>query len=203
MDYTIERRNLKHARINVSEFSQVKLIVPYHFSDLEITSLLEMKKDWIKSKLQYFQNTTELVYEINSDHILFKGEIIEKPNGDILKWYKIEAAVYIKEKVKFLASIYNTPLKNIYIRDTKHKWGSCSKDLNVSFNWRLILMPAEIIDYVIVHELCHIKVLKHTNAFWLRVKSICPNYIENSEWLQKNGKSIYELANKLSKPETT
>ncbi len=194
MEYSVVRRKLKHARINVNESLEVKLIIPIHFSEAEIIDLVEMKKDWIEQKVSYFKNQKHCTFSLASNEIMYLGNPIPQPSLEVLTWYKKQASKYIKDRVVVLSSLHKCVYNKIYIRDTKSKWGSCSTAMNLSFNWRLILTPPEIIDYIIIHELCHTKVLKHTNAFWLRVHSMCPDYLGHSAWLQENGKSIFDLA---------
>lgn len=197
MEYTVIRRNLKHARINVNESNEVKLIIPHHFSEKEIIDLVEMKKEWIQKQQKFFLSQTSDSFSVSDGDVMFKGEIIPTPSSEMDKWYKTQSSIYIKSRVQYLANLHNISFNRIFIRDTKSKWGSCSKQMNLSFNWRLILAPIDIIDYVILHELCHTKILKHSNAFWLRLQTICPEYLTKTKWLQVHGKSIFELADKI------
>jgi predicted metal-dependent hydrolase len=197
MEYKVIRRKLKHARINVNDAQQVKLIIPENFSENEIIDLIEMKKEWIEDKIKKLSIKSDSI-SLDKNKILYLGNSIDTPSTDLLSWYKTQASAYIKNRVKEIAATHIIPFNSIFIRDTKHKWGNCSIKNNLSFNWRLILMPPDIIDYVIIHELCHIKVLKHTNAFWLRVQNLCPNYRSHSEWLHIHGKAYYDLADKIS-----
>ena len=75
----------------------------------------------------------------------------------------------------------------ISIREQKTRWGSCSSKGNLNFNWKLILMPEEILDYVVVHELAHRKEMNHSRAFWAIVEQVLPDYQERRDWLKKNG----------------
>lgn len=102
------------------------------------------------------------------------------------KWYRIRAKENIESRVKvFAAKIGESPNK-VTIKAQKTRWGSCSSLGNLNFNWRLIMMPQKIIDYVVVHELCHLKEMNHSSAFWNRVEEIMPDYRNRRKWLKNN-----------------
>ena len=77
--------------------------------------------------------------------------------------------------------------RNITIREQKTRWGSCSSEKNLNFNWKLILAPPEVLDYVVVHELCHLKEMNHSKAFWDEVGKVMPEYETYKLWLKENG----------------
>lgn len=79
------------------------------------------------------------------------------------------------------------PVNRITIRSQKTRWGSCSSKGNLNFNWRLLMAPAEILDYVVVHELCHLLYLNHSRQFWQAVGNILPDYPKRRSWLKANG----------------
>lgn len=190
-DYIIERKPVRHARINVNEKQEVRLIIPKTFSDDEIQRLLVQKSDWIKEKLAVFQNEEILRIELPKANILYLGEAHPKPKSNIEKWYRKEAKNYLSKRIDFLAQKHNFKYNRLFVRDSKNKWGNCSKDKNISLNWRLIKAPVQVIDYVILHELCHTVILKHTQAFWLKLYTVCPEYKEQADWLKKYGKSLF------------
>lgn len=82
--------------------------------------------------------------------------------------------------------------KNIEIKDQKTLWGSCNRKKSLSFDWRIIMLPVEIIDYIIVHELVHLKKMNHSSAFWTEVERVMPEYRECQNWLNKHGRE-YEI----------
>ena len=77
--------------------------------------------------------------------------------------------------------------KAIRIKDQKHLWGSCGKDRIINLNWRLIFMPKTVLEYAVVHELCHLKHRDHSAAFWSQVKNLLPDYEPRKDWLDKHG----------------
>jgi predicted metal-dependent hydrolase len=87
--------------------------------------------------------------------------------------------------------LLQTNYNRITIKDLKSRWGSCSQLRNLNFNFRLVLAPPAIVDYVIVHELCHLKELNHSKLFWLEVERFCPEYKQHRQWLKTNGQSLF------------
>lgn len=190
-EYIIERKAVRHARINVNEKKEVRFIIPKSFSEDEIQRLIVQKSDWIKDKLAFFEKEEILDFELPKANILYLGEAHPKPKTDVVKWYRTEAKNYLTKRTEFLAKKYNLKYNRLFVRDSKNKWGNCSKEKNISLNWRLIKAPPQVIDYVILHELCHSVILKHTQVFWLKLSTVCPSYNEQAEWLKKYGKSLF------------
>ena len=115
-----------------------------------------------------------------------KSTTPQKRKEQLEKWYRSRAKENIESRVgMFAAQIGETPNK-VTIKAQKTRWGSCSSLRNVNFNWKLIMMPQEIIDYVVVHELCHLKEMNHSADFWNRVEEIMPDYRNRRKWLKNN-----------------
>jgi predicted metal-dependent hydrolase len=105
---------------------------------------------------------------------------------DFLDFLKEIARTYITKRVQFFANKNSFTFNKIFIRSQKTKWGSCSSLSNLSFNYQLIFAPKKVIDYVIVHELCHLRQMNHSKKFWDEVKKALPNYTEYKDWLHQN-----------------
>jgi predicted metal-dependent hydrolase len=108
----------------------------------------------------------------------------------IERWYRMEAKRVIPERVHELAVREGLTYNRIFIKGQKTRWGSCSTLGNLNFNWRLMMCPPEVIDYIIIHELCHLSEMNHSQRFWNLVASRCPNYKECERWLKQNGSQI-------------
>jgi predicted metal-dependent hydrolase len=102
------------------------------------------------------------------------------------QWYRTEAAKLINEKITKLSSQMGISYKRIVIRSQKTRWGSCSYKKNLSFNWKLIMAPEPVIDYVITHELIHLKEMNHSKKFWELVAQHCPGWREHKKWLKQH-----------------
>lgn len=98
------------------------------------------------------------------------------------------AAERLGERVRLYAERMQVSYGKISVKDQKTRWGSCSSLGNLNFNWRLVLMPEEILDYVVVHELAHRKEMNHSRAFWAEVERILPDYKERRKWLRIHGR---------------
>ena len=108
----------------------------------------------------------------------------------LLDWYRQNAEEHLLERTEHYAKILKVQPRSVSTREYKARWGSCSPDMEIKYNWRLIIASQRIIDYVIVHELCHIIELNHSPAFWSCVESVLPDYRKRRKWLKFNGMSL-------------
>ncbi|MCM1135266.1 MAG: M48 family metallopeptidase [Clostridium sp.] len=106
-------------------------------------------------------------------------------------WYRREAAAVFEEKAEEFAKRLQVSFHTIRIKDQKSRWGSCSSKGNLNFNWRLIMAPEPVCDYVIIHELCHLVHMNHSAEFWALVGSICPEHKQYRKWLREKGGKLY------------
>lgn len=102
-------------------------------------------------------------------------------------WYREQARKTICERLEYYKKRLGVEYNSFRIKEQKTLWGSCSSKKNLNFNWKIIMAPLKIIDYIIVHELCHLIEMKHNERFWKLVKNEMPDYEERRRWLQKNG----------------
>jgi len=121
--------------------------------------------------------------------------ISKKPrDGDIrsalVEWYEEHALERLTEKTNRYAGIMGVTPNSISVRDYKSRWGSCSSKGDISFNWRIIIAPHHIVDYVVVHELCHLKHPNHSPAYWKSVKREVSDYGVCRQWLKERGSSL-------------
>ena len=104
----------------------------------------------------------------------------------LASFYKRLARAAIVERVDYYIAALGVNYSSIRIKDQKTRWGSCSKQGNLNFNWRIVMAPSDIIDYVVVHELCHLIQMNHSKKFWHLVESHIPDYRERRRWLKQN-----------------
>lgn len=109
-----------------------------------------------------------------------------KRQEQLEKWYRKEAKENIESRVGLFSKQIGENPNKVTIKTQKKRWGSCSSLRNLNFNWKLIMMPQEIIDYVVVHELCHLKEMNHSKVFWNLVGEVLPDYRIRKEWLKNN-----------------
>jgi len=101
-------------------------------------------------------------------------------------WYKTEAYKYLIPRVDYFAQLIGATYNAVRLKNQKTCWGSCSAKGNINLNWRLIMAPENVSDYVIIHELCHLKYLNHSPEFWNLVKRHYPDYQNSRRWLKHN-----------------
>jgi len=131
--------------------------------------------EWVDGRLQ--------IRLKESDGLQARGAV-----KDLLcEWYARQTEGQLKESVPALASAMGVSARQVKVAEQRKRWGSCSRTGNLRFNWRLSMMPRPILDYVIIHELAHIKAHNHSKAFWDIVRLALPDFKERRTWLRKNG----------------
>ncbi len=115
---------------------------------------------------------------------------VESLKAAIRNWYVDEFEKIIKQSVGVHSRLLGVVPGRITIREQRTRWGSCSSKGNLNFNWRLIMAPIDIINYVVIHELCHIKEMNHSANFWLLVGKLCPDFKLKRNWLKENGQRL-------------
>ena len=141
----------------------------------EINNFVKSKQSWIKKQLSKIQARQEA---LEQSPVFTMDEI---------RGLADKALVVIPEKVKKYAPIVGVDYGKITIRNQRSRWGSCSSKGNLNFNCLLMLFSDEVIDYVVVHELCHRKYMNHSAAFYAEVEQVLPEYRKCQKWLKDNG----------------
>jgi predicted metal-dependent hydrolase len=147
--------------------------------------------------IPYLGGTLKLVLRQNQDSaysaILENNNLIISPGnkdnglGLVLEqWYRMQAAHLIKEKADKLSTRFGLAYNRLTIRGQRSRWGSCSHKGTLSFNWKLMMTPEPVVDYVITHELLHLKEMNHTRRFWRLVEEHCPHWREHRKWLKEH-----------------
>ena len=106
-------------------------------------------------------------------------------------WYREQARLYLTERVQYYAQIFNFKYRQVKITSARTRWGSCSSCGTLSFSWRLIMAPPEIIDYVVLHELAHTLQPNHSQQFWVLVQSLLPDYVDKRRWLKQHSQQFH------------
>lgn len=172
--YTIKRSNrAKHLSISVHTDARVVVTVPKGVSDHFVTDFISEKKSWIDTKVEHFKKTAP-------------DTSLTCPAPPFSKYKEIARRI-ITERTKYFNSILGYSYNRIAIRNQKTRWGSCSSQRNLNFNYRLIFLPELLRDYVIVHELCHLKEMNHSRRFWKLVEAVIPDYRVYEKQLKQYG----------------
>ncbi|MBU1036997.1 M48 family metallopeptidase [Patescibacteria group bacterium] len=136
---------------------------PIGLSENIVEKFIIQKSNWILSKLEYFKQ--------------FGVDVFKNDYQKYLA-HKDEALDLVKERIKHFNKTYNLKFNKINIKNQKTRWGSCSKKGNLNFNYKILFLPKHITDYIIVHELCHLKEFNHSGKFWDLVNKAIPNHSE-------------------------
>jgi predicted metal-dependent hydrolase len=124
------------------------------------------------------------------DGFTLAGSSQKRGEQAFMRWYKGQALKLISARVKVYSERHGLIPKRIKITSARTRWGSCSPDGTLNFTWRLVMAPLEVIDYVVVHELVHLKVKDHSKRFWNSVEHIMPDYSLHRKWLRKHGEKL-------------
>lgn len=114
----------------------------------------------------------------------------EEVRSLLVDWYRIHARERLEEKTRRYAKILQVEPNCVSVKDYKSRWGSCSTTGDISYNWRIVMAPHLIVDYVVVHELCHLLEHNHSAAYWRHVERVVPGFRECREWLKRNSNRL-------------
>jgi predicted metal-dependent hydrolase len=161
--------------------AEVQLNPPKNFTDGEEFLFMGERYplvfiDEAFSRLKFDRQTGFMIPEAKRDKA---AELLEK-------WYRKQARQIIVECVEYFAEEFNLEYHGLSITGAQKRWGSCSMKKTLNFSWRLIMAPLNVVDYVVVHELAHLKQMNHSKLFWLEVEKMLPDYRERRRWLRKN-----------------
>jgi len=130
------------------------------------------------------------VVHIDGDRIVVPGEASFMQRR-VREWLKTQLRQEIDRLAGAKAQRIGVKLKKIVLRDTSSRWGSCSHDGNLSFSWRLVFAPAAVLEYMVSHEVAHLKEHNHSDAFWAVVESVYKDYTQAQRWLSAHGQTLY------------
>lgn len=184
MEVTVIKTNRKTIAIQVNPDLSVTVRAPKRATKKDIERILKDKEDWILKHIEKMRKK-QVEYEASQLKQLTRDEILELGN---------KAIQYIPKRVEYYAKQIGVDYGRITIRNQKTRWGSCSSKGNLNFNCLLMLTPPEVIDYVVVHELCHRKEMNHSKAFWGEVEKTLPDFKTQVKWLKAEGGNIMRRA---------
>lgn len=179
-DIRIIRSSRRTISIQIDENLQLTVRAPLRMPDSAVRKFIGEKRPWIEKNMRRMKERQEAL----------KAEPEEVLTAEELRELAKEALRFIPERVSFYARIIGVNYGRITIRNQRTRWGSCSSRGNLNFNCLLMLTPPEIIDYVIVHELCHRREMNHSPLFWREVEKVLPDYKRRRKWLKDNGERI-------------
>lgn len=175
MNIRVIRSSRRTIALEITRKGEVVVRAPYWAMDEDIRRFVNDKQEWILSHLQAVARKKKEAVKVPKMTQEELDELFEK------------AMKYLPGRVRFYAEKIGVTYGRITIRNQKTRWGSCSQKGNLNFNCLLMLTPPEVIDYVVVHELCHRKEMNHSAEFWQEVERILPGYRDQEKWLKVNG----------------
>lgn len=183
MEYELIRSRRKSISVEIKQDGRIIVRAPLRLPKREIERFLLEKQDWILShRARILQRNAEQT-----------AHPIPALTDAQLRDLKRRASVVIPERVQYFAPLVGVDYGRITIRSQKTRWGSCSSSGNLNFNCLLLLAPPEVLDYVVVHELCHRKEMNHSPRFWAEVGRVLPDYKKRNKWLKENGSRLMLL----------
>lgn len=173
-EYKLIRSGRKSISIRITGDGQVEIRAPFGCPDWQIEKILARKQEWI---------LRNQIRQRELDRLRRKNALTPEAEAAARE----EARRRLKERTAFFAERMDVSYGKITVREQRTRWGSCSSRGNLNFNWKLIRMPREILDYVVVHELAHRKEMNHSRAFYQIVASVLPDYRNCERWLREHG----------------
>jgi len=205
-------RNLRARRyvLRLRPDGTARVTIPRGGNRTEAHSFVQRSRPWLEHQLQRQQTQPRLpaAWHLGTE-ILFRGEparIAPAPAGGVTlgpvtlpvadpannlrpaieRSLRALAAVELPLRVQELASQHQLSINRVTVRNQRGRWGSCSRHRNISLNWRLIQTPPFVCDYIILHELAHLREMNHSRRFWREVERLCPDYFVAEKWLKTN-----------------
>ena len=182
--YTVIKSGRKTLAIQLKG-TEVLVRAPYRVKEADISKFVDMHREWIEKHLADIEKRCEKLSEVDK---LSDSEI-----ADLVK----KAADVIPRKVEHYATLLGVTYGRITVRIQKTRWGSCSRNGNLSFNALLMLTSDEVLDSVIVHELCHRKEMNHSKGFYREIEKIMPDYKERRAWLREHGEELMKMGGRI------
>ncbi|MDP3836983.1 MAG: M48 family metallopeptidase [bacterium] len=163
-------RRARHLRLSIDGSGRVLLTRPFWVSKKAALSFLEEKRTWLEDRWRELSTRPESNFRRGG-----RAEYLRD---------KEATRALVVDRLKYFNQFYNYKISRIAIRDQRTRWGSCSKSGGLNFNYRLLHLPPELADYVILHELCHLGELNHSYAFWALMQKVMPDYLQRRRTLR-------------------
>lgn len=218
IDYELIRSNRSSIGITVERDGSVVVNAPQNLAVDEVEKNIYKKRLWIWEKLAIKNEYNDRLIErkfISGETFSYLGrsyrlQVVDEDidlklkNGWFMlgrkyraqakelfkKWYIEHLKSKIQERFVYLNKELNLPTSEYKVMELGYRWGSCTKDGVLNFNWKIAMAPLGVIDYIILHEVTHLKEHTHNERFWREIQRLMPNYLEKKEWLKIQGKNL-------------
>ena len=210
--YTVRRSSrARRVRVNVHAHTGVEVVLPTRAPERAAAAAVREMRPWIERRLSdaqevvarvaeragtvpYLGTSLEMVSEDGRTRVHRRGGRLLVPPGDarpaLESFYRRAARAEITPRLDRAVALAGTSYRDLSIRAQRTRWASCSAGGRMSFNWRLLLAPERVLEYVVWHEVCHLEILDHSPRFWVLVERRWPDYREDRDWLRRNGATL-------------
>ena len=211
--YSVRRSDrARRVRVTVDAARGVEVVLPRRATEREAAAAIRELRPWIDRRVQELARAQAMVAQRGTD-VPYVGELLQvrrergrtrvhrrghellAPDGAgylpaLERWYRLAAHREIAQRLDQACATAGTSYSQLTIRGQRTRWASCSRSGAMSFNWRLLLAPEPVLDYVVWHEVCHLNVMDHSPRFWALLAGRCPEYREQARWLRRHGATL-------------
>lgn len=213
ISYTVRRsQRARRVRVTVDARRGVEVVLPQRAPEREAAAAIRELAPWIERRVSELHRARAAV-AARGEHVPYLGELlatraqpgrtrVHRRGAELLvpagaerlpaleRWYRRAARDEIAPRLEDACARAGSSYSRLTIRGQRTRWASCSPNGAMSFNWRLLLAPPEVLDYVVWHEVCHLEVMDHSPRFWALLERWCPDYREHSRWLRRHGQTL-------------
>ncbi len=213
ISYSVRRsERARRIRVTVDPARGVEVVLPRRAHEREAAAALSELRPWIERRVgelaraqaavsargqsvPYLGATLRTLPERGRTRVHRRGDELLVPAGPervpaLERWYRRAARSEVRARLDRACVAAGTSYSKLTIRGQRTRWASCSRGGAMSFNWRLLLAPEPVLDYVVWHEVCHLDIMDHSPRFWALLASRCPDYREQSRWLRRHGATL-------------
>jgi predicted metal-dependent hydrolase len=211
--YTVRRsERARRVRVTVDAARGVEVVLPRRAARREAAVAIRELRPWIERRVAeleraraavaargdtvpYLGRALRLIAEPGRRRVHLRGAELLVPAGPereaaLERWYRRAAFTEIEPRLDAACRSVGSSYSRLTIRGQRTRWASCSPNGTMSFNWRLLLAPEPVLDYVVWHEVCHLEVMDHSPRFWALLGKRCPDYREHARWLRRHGATL-------------
>jgi predicted metal-dependent hydrolase len=210
--YSIRRSGrARRVRVVVHPGGAVEVVLPRRMAERAAHEAVVELRDWIQARrramsaardeirrppgtVPYLGEHLRLVPQAGRTRVHRLGDVLLVPAGDpreaLERWYRRQARAEVAARLDAACARAGTSYRRLTIRGQRTRWASCSADGAMSFNWRLLLAPPAVLDYVVEHEVCHLEVMDHSRRFWALLESRMPDWRVYARWLKRYGSTL-------------
>jgi hypothetical protein len=214
IEYSVRRSDrARRVRVTIDAARGVEVVLPRRTAEREAAAAIRELRPWIERRMGELSRARSIV-EARGETVPYLGEslpLVSQPRrtrvhrrGDELlvpadpeerraaleRWYRRAARVEVAPRLDAACAALGHPYSQLTIRGQRTRWASCSPSGAMSFNWRLLLAPAGVLEYVVWHEVCHLEVMDHSQRFWSLLGRWCPDYRDRARWLRRHGPTL-------------